>query len=292
MRAVADQGEERKSQGKTHAALHTLVLDGLCKAKNRKSNQADERDFDKSGHHVDDGAKERTRNPDRNAFHNLLGFGHEQERKHGRHRKHGVKVSAHAEEGDIADKDQDAVAVFFVTLVVPNEAEVRNEHQDKHGDAVDFGFDSIEPERVRESEQESRHECGSRKHGRTDLTGNLFGKGIGLKDRRQQFPGKESRHIDGRRRTHHRDVVHTLCNFTHEREQHDDCTGKEHEEGRSRRMRNAKRIGASDKFATVPEADRGGHREYIHDQSHESSNACEDMFHPFFLEHLTFPWVR
>ena len=47
VRAVADQGEERKSQGKTHAALNTLVLDGLCKAKNRKSNQADKRDFDK-----------------------------------------------------------------------------------------------------------------------------------------------------------------------------------------------------------------------------------------------------
>ena len=152
VRAVTDQGEERKCQRKTHAALHALALERLRKAKDRKGYQADERNFDKSGHHVNDGAKKRTRNPDRNAFHNLLGFRHEQECKHGWHRKHGVKMSAHAEERDITNENQDAVAVLFITLVVPDEAKVRNKHQYKHGDAVDFGFDSVEPEGVGKSQ--------------------------------------------------------------------------------------------------------------------------------------------
>jgi hypothetical protein len=126
VRAIANEGKEGKCQGQTHAALHTLILDRLGKAKNRKGNQANERDFDKSGHHVNHGAKERTRNPDRNAFHNLLGFGHKEQNEHGRHGKHRVEVSTHAEERDVADKDENAVAVIFVTLVVPNETEIRH----------------------------------------------------------------------------------------------------------------------------------------------------------------------
>ena len=146
-------------------------------------------------------------------------------------------MGTNAEEGDVADKDEQTVTSLFFPLVVPDEAEVRNEHQDEHGDAVDFGFDRVEPESIGERQEEAGHQGGCAEHDGAHLLGNLLGKAVALEDGRKEFPSEEGRQVDRRGGAHHGNVVHALRDFTHEREQHDDRTGQEHEERRSRGVR-------------------------------------------------------
>ena len=194
-------------------------------------------------------------------------------------------MCTYAKEGNVADENQNLVARRFIFLVEPEKAHIRNEHQDKHGHAIDFGFHRIEPEGIGESQQETGHQGGSSKHDSADLRRNLFGKGVRLEDGSQEFPGKEGRHIDRSRRAHHGDVVYPLRDFFYKGEQHNDCTGEEHEERRSRRMRNTEGISAGHKFAAVPERDRGRHGHGIDDQGYKAGNPCKNMFHPLFFNH-------
>ena len=193
MRAVTNQSKESKGKGKFERVIHShreCSSDSRHKDNDGKSHKAKERDFDKRGHHVNHGAKERTRNPDWDAFDNLSRLSHKEQHKHGRDRKHRVKVSAHAKECDIADEDENLVAAFFVALVVPHQAEVGDEHQNEHGDAIDFSFDGVEPERVGERQEETGHEGCCAKHECTHLVRNLLSQVVRLEDRCQKFPGK------------------------------------------------------------------------------------------------------
>ena len=67
-----------------------IIDDATYIMRNEFFNRVDERNFDKCRHHVNHGAKERTRNPDRNAFHNFLGFGNKEKSEHGRNSEHRV----------------------------------------------------------------------------------------------------------------------------------------------------------------------------------------------------------
>ena len=282
--AIRNHHQSGSNQDRQSGHSGLLEREPFAKQKDKAQNEnANQGNFNESRNHVDDGAKERTRNPDRNAFDNLFRLSHEEQNEHGRNREHRVKVSAHAKECDVANKDEDTIATRFFTLVVPHETEVRDKHQDEHSDAIDFSFDRVEPERIGEREEESSDESGGTKHKRAHLFRNLFGKAVRLEDRCQKFPGKEGCHIDRCGRTHHGDVVHALCDFAHERQKENDRTGKEHEERRSRRMRNAKRVGASDEFTAVPERDRRGHRHHVNDQSNKASDTGKDVLMPLLV---------
>ena len=117
--AVTDKGKEGKGQGKTDRLVH-VGSERLCHRKDGKHNQANQGNLDKSRHHINHGAQESSRNPDRNPFHNLLGFSGKQKSKDCRHRKHSVEVGTDAEEGDIADENQNLVTAVFIFLVVPD----------------------------------------------------------------------------------------------------------------------------------------------------------------------------
>ena len=224
----------------------------------------------------------------------------EQKHEHGRNREHRVEVRTYTEEGDIADKDEDSITTGFFTTIIPYQTEIGDKHQYKHGHAVNFGFDRIEPERIGEREEEACNESGSTENNDTEiaLTVNLVGKpmdndftapGNGrlcrIEDHRKEIPGEESRNVNCRRGTYHRDVVHAFCDFVDKREYHDNGTGQEHEEGSSRGMRNTECIGTCYKFAAIPEAHCRRHGQRVYDKCNQTGNAGKHMFHPFFLMH-------
>ncbi len=293
MSAIANQSKEGKCQGKTNRLVHVLT-ERLCQGKNCKSNQADQGDFDKGRHHVNHGAQESTRNPNRETFQDLLGLSHQKQHEDCGNGKHCIQMSANTQEGDVADKDQDAIAGIFVAMLVPHQAQVGHQHEDQHCNAVNFGFHSIEPEGIGESQEEASNESGSTKNDGASLAVNLVGETFhkafalflcGIKNESQEFPGEQGGHVDRSSGTKHRDIVHALCDFFHEGKQHDHSTSKEYEEGSSRRMRNTQGICTGYEFTTVPKGHRGSHGQAINNQRNKTCNAGKNMLVLFVVKH-------